>query len=123
MVQGDGQVRGAHLDVLAVALAAHACLSDETFARQGGVVVEREADACVTGCEHVVEDTGDNDLGLVHDGEPVGQRVSLLQVVGGQHHGRAGVQQLADERPGVGAGLGIQPGGGLVTRHPAPTRS
>jgi hypothetical protein len=38
----------------------------------------------------------------------------FLQVVGGQDHGGARLQQVADQPPGAAPALGVQPGGGLV---------
>jgi hypothetical protein len=51
---------------------------------------------------------------VVDDGDPVGELVGLLQVLGGQQHGGAGVHQLADQRPQVPAAGRVQPGSGLV---------
>jgi hypothetical protein len=51
---------------------------------------------------------------VVDDGDPVGEPVGLLQVLGGQQHGSAGVHQVAEQRPQVPAAGRVQPGGGLV---------
>jgi len=44
----------------------------------------------------------------------VGELVGLLHVLGGQQHGRAGIDQVADQCPQVVAAGGVQAGGGLV---------
>jgi hypothetical protein len=51
---------------------------------------------------------------MVDDGDPVGDPVGLLQILGGQQHGGAGGDQLADQRPQVAAAGRVQPGGRLV---------
>jgi hypothetical protein len=56
---------------------------------------------------------------VVDDRDPVGELVGLLQVLGGQQHRRARVDQVADQRPQVVAAGGVQAGGGLVQeQHP-----
>jgi hypothetical protein len=51
---------------------------------------------------------------VVDDGDPVGELVGLLQVLGGQQHGGTALDQVADQRPQVAAAGRVQPGGGLV---------
>ena len=63
-----------------------------------------------------------HDPAVVDDGQPAGQAVGLLQVVGGEQDGeplRAG--QVGDLGPHVGPDLRVEPGGGLVQeQHPRP---
>ena len=55
-----------------------------------------------------------DDLAAVHDGDPVAERVRLLQVVRGEEHRHALVAQPAHLVPHVRAGLRVQAGGRLV---------
>lgn len=50
----------------------------------------------------------------MHDRQPVGELFGLFQVVRGEEHRRALEFQLADQFPGVAAGLGVEAGGRLV---------
>src|SRR5215211_8406953 len=65
-------------------------------------------DHCVTGVQTCALPI------LVDDGDAVGELVGLFQVLGGQQHGGAGVDQVADQVPEVPAAGRVQPGGGLV---------
>ncbi len=69
----------------------------------------REGEDAVTG-----RGAGGRDVPFVEDREPVGQFLRLLQVVRGQHHGRAAVAQRAHQLPGVPAPFGVQAGRRLV---------
>ena len=55
-----------------------------------------------------------DDLLAEQDGHPVGQRLHLVHVVGGQQHGGAGSGQEADEIPGLAASRRVEAGGRLV---------
>ena len=56
-----------------------------------------------------------DDDALVDDDEPVGERVGLVEVVGGQEDGRAVLgAQPADQLPQVGAAARVEAGGRLV---------
>src|SRR5665213_4316929 len=63
--------------------------------------------------------TLDDDAAVVDDGHAVAERVRLLEVVGRQEHRGPAVAQLADLRPEVRPGLGIEAGGGLVEKDKA----
>jgi len=55
----------------------------------------------------------------VDDRDPIGEPVGLLQILGGQKHRRAGVDQLTDQRPEVAAAGRVQAGGRLIQeQHP-----
>ena len=56
---------------------------------------------------------------MVDDGDPVGELIGLLQVLGGQQHGGTGGDQLADQRPQVAAAGRVQPSGRLVQEQHA----
>src|SRR6266508_391262 len=56
----------------------------------------------------------DDDLPVVDDRQAPRQPVGLLEVVGGQQDGEPLAGQAGDLLPHVGAGLGVQAGGGLV---------
>jgi hypothetical protein len=60
-----------------------------------------------------------DDPSLVDDGEHLGQAVGLLEVLGGQQHGGAVVDERLDHLPQVVAALGVEPGGGLVEEEDA----
>ena len=63
-----------------------------------------------------------DDPAVVDDGDLVGQRVGLLQVLGGEQHGRAVGDQVADDLPHVLALGRVEAGGRLVEedhRRPA----
>jgi hypothetical protein len=56
---------------------------------------------------------------VVDDGDPVGQPVGLLQVLGGEQHRGAALDQVADQPPEVAAAGRVQAGGRLVQQqHP-----
>ena len=61
-----------------------------------------------------------HDPAAVDDGQPAGQPVRLLQVVGGEQDGQAlGAGQVGDLGPHVGPDLGVEAGRGLVQeQHP-----
>ncbi len=50
----------------------------------------------------------------VDDGDAVGELVGFIEVLGGQQHGRSGVDEVPDQTPKVDAALRVNPGGGLV---------
>ena len=63
----------------------------------------------------VVGGVAGDDPALVDDQDPVGQRVGLVEVVGGQEHRRAAARpQALDVLPEVGPRLRVQAGGRLV---------
>ena len=51
---------------------------------------------------------------VVHHDHPIGQRVGLVQVLGGEEHGCALLHQAADDRPHALPAVGVEPGGGFV---------
>ena len=53
----------------------------------------------------------------VHDLQPVGERLGLLEVVRGEQHGRAAVAQVGHEPPHLAPALGVEAGRGLVEDH------
>jgi len=55
-----------------------------------------------------------DEAAVVDDGDPVGELVGLLQVLGGQQHRGAAGGQRANQFPDLVAAAGVQPGGGLV---------
>ena len=55
-----------------------------------------------------------DDLAVVDDGDPVAERVGLVEVVGGEEDGHALVAQPAHLVPHVGAALRVEAGGRLV---------
>ena len=56
---------------------------------------------------------GDDPTAVDH-GDPVGQLVGLVEVLGGQHDGRAGRDQVADRVPHLAAGARVEAGRRLV---------
>ncbi len=81
----------------------------------GGVVGKPEPEH--DGADPFLEVGGRADLdhpaGL-EDHDPPGQGVGLFEVLGGEQHGRAGSDELADRLPQREAALGIEPGCRLV---------
>ena len=57
---------------------------------------------------------GADDPALVHDRQPVGERLGLVHVVRAQQDRGAVVQQVAEQPPDTLPALRVQPGGGLV---------
>jgi hypothetical protein len=55
-----------------------------------------------------------DDPAVVDDGDPVGQLVGLVQVLGGQQDGGAAGGQRSDDVPDLVAAVGVQPGGRLI---------
>jgi hypothetical protein len=55
-----------------------------------------------------------DDPAAVQDGDPTGQPVDLLQVLGGQEHRGAGRGQLGDQLPGLLPAAWVQTGGRLI---------
>ncbi len=51
------------------------------------------------------------------DGDPVGEPVGLLQVLGGEEDGRAGGGEFADRVPQLLTAARVEPGGGFVEEH------
>ena len=62
------------------------------------------------------ERAGDDDRALVQDGDPIGELLGLVQVLGGEEHGRPAVGQVLDHLPHLYAGRGVQTGGRLVEK-------
>ena len=54
------------------------------------------------------------DAAVVEDDDVVGEPVGLLEVLGREHHRRAGGGELGDDVPQRLAGGGVETGGGLV---------
>ena len=54
------------------------------------------------------------DAAVLEDGDPVGQVLGLVEVVGREDDGRAQRPEVVDDRPAPSAGLGVEAGGGLV---------
>ncbi len=54
------------------------------------------------------------DAAVVEDDDLVGEPVGFLQVLGGEHHRRAGGGELGDDLPQRLAGGRVEAGGGLV---------
>ena len=64
-----------------------------------------------------------DDRALVEDGDPVGQRLGLLQLLGGEDDRGPAVGQVLHDPPHLEAALGVQAGGGLVEeQHPRPAQ-
>ena len=55
-----------------------------------------------------------DDAAGVHDGQPISQRLRLVQVVGREQHGGPGVAQAPDQPPHIPSALGVEAGGGLI---------
>ena len=65
-----------------------------------------------------------DDPPVVDEGDPLGQAIGLLEVLGGQQHRRALPVELLDDAPQLLAGARVKPGGRLVEQHaPAAVRS
>ena len=57
------------------------------------------------------------DLAVVHDRDPVAQRLGLVEVVRGEHHGATVGVDLRQQVPEVAARLRVERGGRLVEEH------
>ena len=55
-----------------------------------------------------------DDRALVQDRDPVGELLGLVEVLGGQQHGRAALGELLHRLPHLDARLRVEPGGRLV---------
>ena len=82
---------------------------------EGGRVGGDDVDALLAHLGLELGGRAGGDLGAAVDQDhAVGQRVGLLQVLGGEQERDAVGHQLADRRPHHLAAAGIEPGGGLV---------
>ena len=79
-----------------------------------GELRELEGDPGGPSGDHLGDGAGGDDPAAVHDGQPVGELLGLLQIVGGEQHRGALGAQLADQPPDGGPGLRVEAGAGLV---------
>jgi len=86
----------------------------------GGAHLYRDQVAAEPGLE-LSGGAGGDHLAPVDDDAVVRELVGFFQVLGGEQHGGTPGHQIADERPHVQPGAGIEPGGRLVQdQHPGP---